>query len=235
VDTKKMTILLLDDDNPSRHSVRNNLDEAGFSVVTCSNAERALSILRLGEVDALITDVQRSRTNRLDLIPQARRCLPGLKIVVTSDFSSSFLRNRSLSNGADLFLEQPADMDRVVEFFSSPRPAESFSGSVEGIDIIEYLQFIMLSGKKMILEVTSNGSGCGTVYLSNGRVLHATCGDLDGEEAVYRCLGFRGGKFSHLPWRDPKKVTIDKPGEFLLVEAARKRDEQVGGDQREVE
>jgi len=224
--TEKMTVLLLDKDDPHRDSLSNSLRKAGFSLVTCSNGERALSILRLGEVDALITDIQRSRTNRVDLIPQARSLLPGLRIVVTSDFQSSFLRSQSLKKGADLFLEKPVDIDRIVEFFSSSRTANSFAGSVEGIDIIEYLQFIMLSGKKVIVEIKSNGSARGTVFLSDCRVLHATCGELDGEDALYRCLCYSGGKFAHLPWRDPEKVTIDKPGEFLLLEAARKRDER---------
>jgi hypothetical protein len=51
------------------------------------------------------------------------------------------------------------------------------------------------------------------------------CGDLEGEEALYRCLGFSGGSFSSLPWREPERVTINKPGELLLLEAARRRDE----------
>lgn len=226
MDSDNRTVLLLDNDERHQHHVSDGLREAGFSVLTCSDPSRALSIVRLGGIDALITDVLRSRTNGVDLIPQARRLSPWMRIIVTSDFPSSFLKSQITSQGADLFLEKPADIDRIVTFLSPTEATESFSGSVDGIDIIEYLQFIMLTGKKLILEVKSNGSPCCKVFLSDGKVLHATCGELIGEEAVYRCLGFRGGWFTHLPWSEPEKVTIDKPGEFLLFEAARKRDEQ---------
>ncbi|MBM3299791.1 MAG: DUF4388 domain-containing protein, partial [Deltaproteobacteria bacterium] len=50
-------------------------------------------------------------------------------------------------------------------------------------------------------------------------------GELQGEEALYRCLTFKSGSFSSLPWIAPEKATIKKPGMLLLVEAARKRDE----------
>ena len=122
------------------------------------------------------------------------------------------------------------DIGNIVEFFSSSQNADSFSGCIDGIDIIDYLQFIMLTGKQVILEVTSEGSERGVVFLNGGRVLHAICGDVEGEEALYRCLAYKGGNFAHLPWHDPANVTIDKPGEFLLMEASRRRDEQMTGD-----
>jgi hypothetical protein len=53
-------------------------------------------------------------------------------------------------------------------------------------------------------------------------IVHAKCGQLEGEDAVYLCTNFSGGKFLHRPWRDPEIISIDKPGEFLLIEAVRK-------------
>ena len=96
---------------------------------------------------------------------------------------------------------------------------------MEGVDIIEYMQFVLLGGRKMILEVTSTLGTQGRLHVSEGQITHAECGVLKGEQAFYRCVCFREGTFRHLPWEEPGEGTINKPGEFLLMEAVRKRDE----------
>lgn len=100
-----------------------------------------------------------------------------------------------------------------------------FSGYIEGVDIIEYLQFLMLAGRPTVLEVVSNSGDRTHLFVRDGNVLHALAGGIQGEEALYRCLCARGGTFTNLPWREPAKNTIRKPGEFVLLEASRRRDE----------
>jgi hypothetical protein len=89
-----------------------------------------------------------------------------------------------------------------------------------------------LASKQMVLEVIPRSGVRGLLFMDKGRICHAVCGDLEGEEAVYRCLSFRGGSFSNLPWREPERITIDSPTEFLLIQAARRRDEMKDEEQQ---
>lgn len=107
----------------------------------------------------------------------------------------------------------------------APKP-EAFSGQVEGVDILEYVQFILFTGKNTVLQIHGNDGVSCTLYLKDSTVVHAMTRDMEGEEAFYRCMGFRGGEFAHRPWEEPDKTTIEKPSEFLLFEAARRRDEK---------
>ena len=113
----------------------------------------------------------------------------------------------------------------LVEAISSTKSDTAFSGSIDSIDILDYLQLMMLSGRRVVLEVSSKDGRQGLIFIHNGEVKHAKCNQLEGEEALFKCLSFEGGSFVNLPWRDPEKNTITKPGDFLLIEAARKRDE----------
>ena len=63
------------------------------------------------------------------------------------------------------------------------------------------------------------------MYLKDGEILHATNGELEGEEALYSSMMFPRGKFVHLAWTEPNRKTIQKTGTQLLLEAARRRDE----------
>lgn len=106
---------------------------------------------------------------------------------------------------------------------------EDFSGYVDKVDIIEYLQFVLLSGKPTVLEVFSEGGETGRIFARNGNVVHAVCRHLEGEEALFKCLAFRGGKFVNRPWSEPSKITLSKPGDYLVMEAARRRDDILAG------
>jgi hypothetical protein len=91
------------------------------------------------------------------------------------------------------------------------------------------MQLMMLSGKQAVVEVVSREGERGLLFIDSGSVRHAKCGELAGEDALFRCLSFAGGTFANLPWTEPEETTIHKPGDFLLMEAARKRDEAKGG------
>jgi len=100
-----------------------------------------------------------------------------------------------------------------------------YSGKVEGIDILDYIQFMLIEGMRAVLEVRPrDGMPC-SLFIDEGKVLHAVSEEMEGEEALYRCIQSKGGKFAHLAWRAPEKTTIKKDGMQLLLEAARRRDE----------
>jgi hypothetical protein len=104
-----------------------------------------------------------------------------------------------------------------------------FSGMVQNIDILDYIQFLMTSGTKTILELRLRRGPKSRLFIDDGRILHAESGELFGEEAFYRCLQSEGGIFTHIPWSEPETRTIEASGEFLLLQAARRRDERLSG------
>jgi hypothetical protein len=105
------------------------------------------------------------------------------------------------------------------------KPQYSYSGKVEGVDILDYIQWMLIEGKQTVLEVTpEEGMPC-RLFVDDGKVLHAITLEMEGEEAFYRLVQSPRGEFVHLPWAAPERVTIDKAGMQLLFEAARKRDE----------
>lgn len=108
-----------------------------------------------------------------------------------------------------------------------------FSGMVQNIDILDYIQFLMMSGIRTILELRLRRGPTSRLFIDDGRILHAVSGELDGEEALYRCLQSEGGIFTHIPWSEPETRTIEAPGQFLLLQAARRRDERLSGAARD--
>lgn len=100
-----------------------------------------------------------------------------------------------------------------------------FSGSVDDVDILDIVQFMLLVRKRIVLEVVSTSDVRCRLYLEEGRVVQAVLGSLSGRDAFFDAMCFWGGTFRCLAWTEPTERSIDEPGDFLLVEAARRRDE----------
>ena len=222
-------ILLVHADQASARSLADSLEQTGLSVFIARDGSHAMSILEFRAFGVLVIDIDPPVDERADLIGWSLRLCPRPRIVVVGSSIPREQEHAVLNRGAGLVLRKPVDIQLLLDFIRRARTRSSFTGTVEGVDILEYLQFVMLSGKTTIVEVTSTLGTDGRIFLMNGQVVHAECGVLRGVQALYRCLCFREGTFAHLPWCEPEQTTINVPGELLLLEAARKRDEVWGG------
>lgn len=222
---ERKSILLVDPDAEHAWTVCEALTWAGHSVTDTKKPEHAIAIMGQRSFEVAIIDVLSTRFQQADLIRSLRASWTHPIIIAMADFESSSVRKAVISRGADHLLGKPVDIDQLLGIISPP---PGFSGRVDGVDILEYLQFLLLSGKKVVLEIRpAVGDPC-RLYLRDGAIVHAVCGAIEGEAAFFRCINFRGGEFVNLPWTEPDRVGICRAGEFLLMEAARRRDEAIG-------
>lgn len=103
--------------------------------------------------------------------------------------------------------------------------SREFSGRLEGIDILDLVQFMLWSRQDKVIEVQSCQAELYELHLRNGSIVHARGGDLEGTEAFFACVNCSGGQFSTRSWTGPEKRSISDPADYLLIEAARRRDE----------
>jgi len=99
-----------------------------------------------------------------------------------------------------------------------------FVGEIEGLGLVDIVQFACLSGDHRKLSVLSEDN-IGVLYFADNEIVHAEFGELTGEEAFYRIMSWPSGTFSMLFAKTDKR-TIDASWNFLLLEAARRIDEQ---------
>jgi len=112
---------------------------------------------------------------------------------------------------------------QVLLAISGPR----ISGTLGQLDILDVVQMMQLSGRQLVLELISQEGKRGLLYISKGVMCHAQFGESEGEDAAYCALSLRSGSFTTLPWAEPGRATINIPGDVLLMEAARRRDEVI--------
>ncbi|HEX8619267.1 MAG TPA: DUF4388 domain-containing protein [Thermoanaerobaculia bacterium] len=100
----------------------------------------------------------------------------------------------------------------------------AFQGSLKELPLPDIIQLVSVSGKTGKFTLTREGDR-GFIYLKNGQMVHATVGDLVGEEAIYSLAIWNQGEFQFSPSEEPDRQTITKSNTNLLMEAARRLDE----------
>lgn len=100
----------------------------------------------------------------------------------------------------------------------------AFQGSLKELPLPDIIQLVSVSGKTGKFTLTRDADR-GFIYLKNGQMVHATIGDLVGEEAIYSLAIWNHGDFQFTPGEDSDRQTITKSNTNLLMEAARRLDE----------
>ncbi len=124
--------------------------------------------------------------------------------------------------GADL---TETILDRGADRHDEEEALTDFRGTITSIKLSDLIQLGCLSRSDLEIEVGS-GVENGSIYIGNGRVLHALTGSLEGEAALLRILCWENGQFTTRTCAPGVSASIEKPVEHLLLQAVRLRDEQ---------
>ncbi|MBI5896178.1 MAG: response regulator [Desulfobacterales bacterium] len=100
-----------------------------------------------------------------------------------------------------------------------------FAGTLRNIQLTDIIQMCCLAGASICVRVRQDQQQ-GTLFIQDGDIVHAECGMLTGVNAFFTILGWPSGQFETLDGAPIAKPTIKEPYQFLLMEAARRADEQ---------
>src|SRR6185436_1812165 len=100
----------------------------------------------------------------------------------------------------------------------------AFQGSLKELPLPDIIQLVSVSGKTGKFTLTREADR-GSIFLKNGQMVHATVGDLIGEEAIYSLAIWNSGDFQFNAGEEADRQTITKSNTNLLMEAARRLDE----------
>ncbi len=227
-------VLLVEEDERVLRILEEGLKLLGQQPICASSVEQGIQIIRQTEVDAIVCELAMPDKTGWQAARAVREVFleknsPKPPFIALTGYAAPEHDELDPAMGVDRVLVKPIKVPHLLEIITQEIGKESgggsFSGKVDRIDLLEYVQLLLLNGRRIVLDVTSSEGMKGLIFVDRGEILHAICGDLLGEDALYKCLTFRSGTFSTLPWQEPEEVTINRSAMFLLVEAARKKDD----------
>jgi CheY-like chemotaxis protein len=85
-----LTVLLIDDDETSRHFVTACLESAGFRMLTAKNGREGLGLAGSAEVAAIVTDIFMPDGDGIEVVRTLRTLRPEVPVVAISGGSALF-------------------------------------------------------------------------------------------------------------------------------------------------
>ena len=226
-------ILFVDDDPRFLEMIERVMgvwSKGSWQIHLAENTGKALSLIQEHPINLVVIDVQMPVVDGLQFLTLINRKYPNLQKVVLTGYANDNYRAACLGNGAELFLEKPASIEGLESVFTTLNelikwhPEEGFRGVLRKVNLQEVLQMECLSRNSSILEVAA-GNEIGEIFIKDGVIIHAVAGKQKGEPAFNHLLALKGGEFRLKPFEEPLEKSITGSWEFLLMEAARLRDE----------
>ena len=109
------TVLLAEDDAPSRQIYFTVLNAEGYSVIEVPDGRSALDVLYSQQVDLLLTDIMMPGMTGIELLERAREIKPDLRAIVMTGHKTSDAVIGALRNRACEFLEKPFRTEELLD------------------------------------------------------------------------------------------------------------------------
>jgi predicted regulator of Ras-like GTPase activity (Roadblock/LC7/MglB family)/DNA-binding response OmpR family regulator len=224
-------ILIVDDEEDMVWSLRQNInnDRLQVEIFTAASGEEALTVLNGNHIDLVLTDIRMPGMSGLDLLLEIKNRFPYTMVIIMTAFPSNEFKKEALLGGSLHFIEKPFDIKELRDLIRHALREENvFKGMVSGVGLADVLQINGLSRATLLLRV-NQGENQGVIYFQEGEVVHAICGELEGEDAFFKIMEFTGGRLDSMPFTDELSVrTINASLEALIFESARRMDDDEG-------
>ena len=107
------SVLVVDDEEILRNSVRQWLELGGFSVRVASGADEAIRLLRESLPDVVLSDFRMPQTSGLELMREVHRADPDIPVVLLTAHGDVPLAVAAMRDGAYDFLQKPHDPEHL--------------------------------------------------------------------------------------------------------------------------
>jgi UDP-3-O-acyl N-acetylglucosamine deacetylase len=157
------TILVVDDEENIRHTLRGVLADEGFEVLEAPDGRRALELLEHVAPRLAIVDVWMPEVDGIELVERMRAQAPGVPIIVISGHGTIETAVRVIRLGAFDFLEKPFPLDALLgvvgRALGSAVPPAAIVGAVDAARAAAVAPARRLPERTIGRSVLVNGQG----------------------------------------------------------------------------
>jgi DNA-binding response OmpR family regulator len=105
------TILVVDDDEPIRNLLTEELTEEGYRVLTASNARDAIKLVENEPLDLVVLDIRMPGMDGLEALPRILGLKEGLPVILNTAYSQ--YKESFMSWAADAYVIKSSDLSEL--------------------------------------------------------------------------------------------------------------------------
>ena len=245
---KKISILIVDDEESVRDSLYNWFIEDGFRVESAENAKRALTILESDQFDIILADIKMPGMDGLEMLRRIKSIKPDSIVIVMTAFATVDTAVKALKDGAYDYVTKPFDPDDLTHLIrnatkqiSLVEENETLKQKVTSLENVEDLIGKSEAMKGVLRQVESVAQTSSSVIITGesgtgkelvARAIHANsprkffpfvsvhCGALTESLLESELFGHEKGAFTGAMYNRKGRFEMADSGSIFLDEIA---------------
>jgi DNA-binding NtrC family response regulator len=245
---RKISILIVDDEESVRDSLYNWFIEDGYRVESAENAKKALTILESDQFDIILADIKMPGMDGLEMLRRIKSIKPDSIVIVMTAFATVDTAVKALKDGAYDYITKPFDPDDLTHLIRNATKQisltdenETLKKKVISLDNVEDLIGNSEPMKNLLREVESVSQTNSSVIITGesgtgkelvARAIHANsprkffpfisvhCGALTESLLESELFGHEKGAFTGAMYNRKGRFEMADNGSIFLDEIA---------------
>lgn len=130
--TKKVSVLIVDDQADMLETLIDILEARGFEVASASDGFKALNMAEKEDFDVVLMDVKMPGINGVETFKRIKRIRPEAKVIMMSAYAVEDLVREALREGAIAMLGKPLDVDALIRIIEKAEAGQGASDVAAG-------------------------------------------------------------------------------------------------------
>lgn len=111
---RQRSVLIVDDDDTLRATLKKIFEKAGFATHAARNAEEAITAFADQPWDLVLADLKLPRRDGLALLDELRRRRPDARVVIMTAYGDGETEQDAMSRGAFAYLDKPVSRSDLL-------------------------------------------------------------------------------------------------------------------------
>jgi len=235
----KPSVVVCDADAEFRKLLQMRLVNDGYDVRCVAKADEALEAILSTAPDLVLAEVDSDASDAFQLLREIRKdpAFQHVPFAFLARAESRMLKIRALRQGVDDFLVKESDLEVLLARIENiltrevarrgeglKRAKRGVTGQLDNLGLPDIVQTLAI-GMKTALVALSHDDLTGRIWFRDGAVVHAKCGEMQGESAFHAMARWKTGEFAIEHGIKSRRTTIECDPMFLVMEAMRLMDE----------
>jgi CheY-like chemotaxis protein len=223
-------VLLVDDDHEMLIALKEGFQKYkdSFSILLASDGLKAVESLRKNTISLVVTDLKMPGMDGFELLAHIMEHYPDIPVTIITGYSTPEMEHLAREGGAVGYIAKPFLIENLARQIMTTLRKESEGGTLHNVSSGMFLQLVEMEQKTCTIRLEDKFSNKkGILFFQEGDLLDARVNDLQGENAAYEVFSWDQVNLSIQNGCALKEKRIHSEMQHLILEAARRKDEDV--------
>ena len=226
-------VLLVDDDHEMLIALKEGFQKYkdSFSILLASDGLKAVESLKKNTISLVVTDLKMPGMDGFELLAHIMEYYPDIPVTIITGYSTPEMEHLAREGGAVGYIAKPFLIENLARQIMTTLRKESEGGTLHNVSSGIFLQLVEMEQKTCTIRLEDKFSNKkGILFFQEGDLLDARVNDLQGKNAAYEIFSWDQVNLSIQNGCALKEKRIHSEMQRLILEAARRKDENVVED-----